>query len=378
MRVLHVIPSLGRSSGGPAEVVRRIVPALRAIGVDVSLITTDKDLTDIDDDVAEMRATTVVRARTRRWTIAPGLIPQVWHGLQGADVVHVHSVHTFPTTVTLAMARLRGVPAVVQPHGALNSYHFDQRRAAKSLYFALLDRFGLGRTRFALYSSRVEMHDGEIALPRIPGRWLPLGVDADLLTAERIARETPTVLFLSRLARKKRVDILLEALARLDQDDLPWEAQIAGPIDRDLPYDPKALRDSLGLEKRVDFVGAVDARERLTLLRGADIFVLPSDDESFGMAVAEAMATGCAVVASRGVGAASDASESGGVRLVDRSVEDVADAIERLLRNKDERIALGAQGRTYAKANLDWESIALRLQTYYHEAIRGRAEPSNV
>lgn len=367
MRVVHVIPSMARQSGGPAEALRRLLPSLQAIGVETTLLCTDKDLTDIDDDIRDNPDVKVVKAWTRRWTFAPTLTAVIWRALSTADVVHVHSVHTFPTTVALALSRIRKKPAVLQPHGALNVYHLRKGRLIKMLYFRFIDSFGLGGVRSALYSSSIEVQDGHAALPRIPGRWLPLGVDEGLLSTARISNSVARIVFLSRMAKKKRLDLLLTALSKITER--AWQATVAGPIDRDLPYNPQALADSLGLHNRIEFVGTLDANSRTDLLRRADIFVLPSDDESFGMAAAEAMAAGCAVVTSPNVGSAIDAAASGGVLVVDRNAEVLALKLKELLEDGKARTSLGVDAREYAINNLRWSAIAERLYGYYTEAI---------
>ncbi|WP_295789485.1 glycosyltransferase [uncultured Microbacterium sp.] len=370
MKVLHVIPSVGRSSGGPAEVVRRLIPALEQQAVSVTVATTNKDLSQVDQDILHSSTVHFAKCWTRRWTFAPGLFRLIWRELRTADVAHIHSVHTFPTTLALILARLRRVPVLLQPHGALNLYHFRQGRRVKSLYFSTVDRYGLGAVSAALYSSSIELDEGRQALPKVKGAWLPLGVDDQLLLAERVQPESTSVVFLSRMAKKKRLDIFLAALSRLSRDEIIWRGYVAGPLDDDLPYDPRSVVESLGLQEQVEFVGTLDASARLALLRQTDIFVLPSDDESFGMAAAEAMAAGCAVVTSNFVGATIDAADSQSVALVDQNPDVLAATIAHLIENPIDRENLGSLARAYAAQNLSWDSIAERLRTYYESAAQ--------
>lgn len=364
MRVLHVIPSISRSSGGPSEVVRELLPELERQGIDVRLVTTDKGADPSDRDVLEKPNVVTVKSLMARWTFAPAIVPALWREIGHADVVHVHSIHTFPSTAAMLIARVRRKPAILQPHGALNKYHIGQRRAMKLGYLRVIDRLGLGAVRTVLYSSQIEIADGRAVLPRIPAEPLPLGIESRILAVPRAESDPPRVLFLARVAKKKRVDLLLEALASPALADVRLEAIIAGPVDGDLDYDPQSMIRELDV-KRARLVGQVGADERAELLSSASVYVLPSDDESFGMSVAEAMGAGCAVVCSPFVGVATDAQAFGASLIVDQDPGELAVSIRRLLVSQDERDELGARARSYASDNLTWPKISHRLAGYY-------------
>lgn len=367
--VVHVIPSIARSEGGPSEVIRRLRPELQAAGVRVQIVTTRKDALESDNDLLECGDVHHVRAVTRRWTFAPAIIPVMWRQIGYADLVHVHSVHSFPTTAALVIARLRRKPVLLQPHGALNDYHLARWRWAKMTYLRVIDCFGLKSVVAGIYSSEMEGSEALAALPITPAWRLPLGVDDALLQHERKDTSPPQILFLARLAKKKRVDLFIRALGSEAMAVLQWNAVIAGPTDADLPYEPHDLIQAAGLDKRVKLVGQVGARERAELMAASAIYVLPSDDESFGMSVAEAMGGGCAVVTSPRVGVALDASDAQAALVVSQDPADIADAIRRLLESPGDIDATAARARSYAREFLRWPAVARSLIGYYHRAI---------
>jgi glycosyltransferase involved in cell wall biosynthesis len=120
------------------------------------------------------------------------------------------------------------------------------------------------------------------------------------------------LLFLGKLTARKGLPELLEALAHDDVAPLPWRLRVAGDGD---PRDFVERAAALGIAERVSFVGWV-AEERVhDLLRETDVFVLPSHNEGLSVAMLEAMAHGCAVVATP-VGATLDAVTDGESALV--------------------------------------------------------------
>ncbi len=370
-----MIPSIARSSGGPAEVVRNLTPELTNLGVSTVLVTTSKGLSAVDADLTSADSTLVARCWFSAWTFAPGIVPVLWRAVGNADLVHVHSIHTFPSTVAMLIGRLRGKPVVLQPHGALNDYHLRKRGSLKRAYLRFVDGFGLGAVKAAIFSSSVEAADGSRALPGVSAYSLPLGVDSQLLTVPRHTSDMPHIVFLARLARKKRLDLLLHALATDTMRARSWKGVVAGPIDSDLGFDPIALATELGLSDRVDFRGEVDSPGRADILRAADIYVLVSDDESFGMSVAEAMASACATITTAAVGVAADAGEEGGVSIVEQSVDVLAAEMARLLDDPRSRSDLGERARNYARRNLTWNSIARGLAIRYSAIVGGLERP---
>jgi glycosyltransferase involved in cell wall biosynthesis len=109
------------------------------------------------------------------------------------------------------------------------------------------------------------------------------------------------------------------------------------------------------------------------LLREAEIFLLPSHQENFGVAVAEAMLVGLPVVISHEVALEKDVvhAEAGLVVRLDPS--DIAAATSRLLDDRTLRVSLGARGTIWAREHYDWTAIALRWTNIYERLAAGES-----
>jgi glycosyltransferase involved in cell wall biosynthesis len=269
----------------------------------------------------------------------------------------------------MIIARLTRTPFVLQPHGALDTYHLSQGEWIKKAYLRIVDGFGLGGARRAVYSSTMEAEEGQLTLRRLTPALIPLGVDPTLFDVPR--KETgDLILFLARVAKKKRLDLVLRAMAIPPLSQTGARLIVAGAIGSDLPYIPKQLVEKLGLESRVEFSGQVDRSARRHLLGEASVFVLASDDESFGVAVAEAMAAGCAVVASDHVGLAADAADSGALQLSSQDPVDLSKKIADLIESSAARALIGTAGRKFARDNFDWDGVAQKLESSYVDVLR--------
>jgi glycosyltransferase involved in cell wall biosynthesis len=374
MRVLHVIPSIARTDGGPSEVIRGWLEHLPAENVDMTVLTTDKGVSALDADITRDPRVIIKKVRRpKRFSFSPALAACAVRMIWRADLVHIHSVHTFTSTASLWIAALLKRPVVLQPHGALDAYHWRQGETKKRCYSAVVDGLALRHVSRLIVSSA---HESDDRAPRwatrISTAQVQLGVDPTLLSEVRQRRSPgvgPMVLFLGRITQKKRLDLALRAVSVVQQRGLPARLVVAGPLDPQLSWNPQLLAKRLKLSASVEFLGAVDQATRRRLLSEADVFVLPSDDESFGVSVAEALAAGCPTVATRTVGVAIDAEAAGALRISEAEPDALADNLIAVLSYEDVATNLSESGRRYAENNLTWPQSSSQLAECYRVTL---------
>jgi glycosyltransferase involved in cell wall biosynthesis len=370
--VLHVSPSFARKDGGPSEVLRGLIPAISATGVRVTVATTDKGADALDYDFVD-RNSVEVFASTKPLTLnrsrqLEDALPTL---VSNSDIVHIHSIHTLTSSVAMRVARELGVPYLLQPHGALDSYHLAQGRLKKTVFTQLVDRRNLDQLSGAIFSSSREMRDGRKFLPRTPSFQVTLGVDQSLVSdsPRKSSEAAPVVLFLGRVTAKKRLDLLLQAFSTPEVRKTGATLVVAGPIDPRLRYDPEKLVRELSLTSAVRFVGKVDSRARADLLAEASVFVLASEDESFGVAAAEAVAAGCPTVITANVGISDELAKVGGVRIVELNHHSIASEIASLIADPAEAHKMAKRGALYAREYYTWENAAAEALRVYEDVL---------
>jgi glycosyltransferase involved in cell wall biosynthesis len=147
---------------------------------------------------------------------------------------------------------------------------------------------------------------------------------------------------------------------------------IAGAEDERSPgYAAEILRAiaDLRLEDRVILIGQVEGDERWSLYDAADVFVLPSHSENFGIVVAEAMARRCPVVVTDGVQSCSHVIAAGAGKVVLGDVGSLARAMDEVLANPERKKIWGEAGRRYAEVHFRWSSIAEQIRQMYEACI---------
>jgi glycosyltransferase involved in cell wall biosynthesis len=220
-----------------------------------------------------------------------------------SDVLHLNGIwHPLNHWASVA-ARRYGIPIIVQPHGMLEPWALGHRAWKKRLALALYQRRDLEAATLLVATAEQEAeHFRQFGLKK-PIAVIPNGVD---LKAAKIYKKKPRIddnglrraLFLSRIHPIKGLHNLLEAWAAIASQD--WLLQIAGPDEGGHLTEIQAKAKQLGISEHVQYLGEFDDEAKWLAYQKADLFVLPTYSENFGVVVAEALAAGLPVITTTG------------------------------------------------------------------------------
>ncbi|WP_062387986.1 glycosyltransferase [Demequina iriomotensis] len=302
---------------------------------------------------------------------------EVWQRVGASEVVVIHGIY-LPWVPWVALAcRIRGVPYVVMPHGVFTGYQRRQSRLKKAVFDLLGGR--AARRGAASFVVATEDERGELAqaYPGIAAVAVGVGTAMPESPAAGERHEPLRLVTLSRIAPKKRIDVAIEAVALLRERGVEARLTVAGTGDPELMATLRAQVTEQDLEERVELAGEVRGGAKGPLLSGADVMLAPSEDENFGISIAEGLAHGLPVAATRFVGAALPADGVAGRVIAEVSAEQLADAVEELRATPDfARLRAGA--RAVAAEHYAWEAVGGR----WHDALvaaagaTGRAVPA--
>jgi len=303
--------------------------------------------------------------------------------LRGADVLHLHGPWATPNVQLASLARRVGCAYVVSPHGMLDHWSMSQGGAKKKLHLALVGRRMLDGARAVHFEGKVEMEQGRVYTrapvtmgpppPIDPRPFSAPAVTPDLARATfpQLATDNAVIVFLGRLNYKKGPDKLLHAAAKWKAMGLPVTVIIAGlaqPPDFG-EYLPR-LAQELGVTDMCHLVGLVTGEAKWSLLAAADLVVLPTLQENFGIALVEALAVGTPILTTKGVDIWPELQQSGGGIIIeggDGMVQQLTDAVAGAVRD---RAALRAMGKR-AKAWAHETEEPTKLAEWYVRLLRG-------
>uniref|UniRef100_UPI00403F3E62 glycosyltransferase n=1 Tax=Microcoleus sp. OTE_8_concoct_300 TaxID=2964710 RepID=UPI00403F3E62 len=210
---------------------------------------------------------------------------------------------------------------------------------------------------------------GKMPVPR--DLVIPLGVTAGLFPKRLRESQVPIILFMSRIEPKKGLDLLIPALESILGSGIEFHFILAGSNPQDADYETqiKVQIHNSSLANYTTITGFVSGDFKAELLTKADLFVLPSYYENFGIAVAEAMAAGLPVVISDRIHIAEDIQQAEAGWVGPLEVGAIANSIKSALLNPQERQRRGLNGKEYAKKHYNWEAIAQQTIDAYQQIL---------
>ena len=378
--ILHVVGLIADRYGGPPRNVRDVSAALASDGRRVVVLATDRDGRG-RLSAAERRRLggghdwVIARVPTRGPALSLEFVQAARRLLGEADVAHLHGIYSPATAVAGMLARRAGVPYVLQLHGAATDYDYGRKRWKKEPYDALVQRRLVAGAAAVLAMTEMEAEQGLRAFPDATMRIVPPPVVDDAPVVDREPSVGPgagspaTIGFLARLSEKKGAPILLDAFRRLADEFPAGRLVVAGPDDEGIGAAMRREVERLGLGGRVSFPGMVVGSEKAVLLGEFDVFALPSADESFGIAVVEAMNAGLPVVITDEVAIADEVVRAGAGLSAPRTAEGFAAALGDLLRDPAAAAEMGSAGRRLAIERYSRSASVDALMRVYREAI---------
>ena len=386
MRILQIIPSISLVYGGPSQMVLELSAALAAKNIDVTIITTNSngDIGQLPLDVPlnqplEQNGYQIIYFRCypwRRYKFSLSLLQWLNDHVHQFDLAHIHALFSPVTTLAATIARYHHLPYIIRPCGMLDPADLQKKKLLKQIYGTVLERPNLSGAAAIHFTSQEEAKisarfglDGQDKIPRPVDLVIPLGVTPGLFSQKLRASSVPTILFMSRIEPKKGLDLLLPALESIWKSQIKFHFILAGSNPQDAEYETGIklkIHNSI-LAQCTTVTGFVSGDFKRELLTNADLFVLPSYYENFGIAVAEAMAAGVPVVISDRVHISADIQQAEAGWVGPLEVGAIAHLIKSALLDPDERQRRGLNGREYANKHYNWEAIAQQtIDAYQH------------
>lgn len=303
--------------------------------------------------------------------------------IESADAVHLHSMWSASNLQVSSACVERQTPYVLSVHGMLDDWCMSQRRLKKTLFLKLFNRGLLNHAAAIHCTAQAELDQASKWIPAGSGVVVPLPLDLSdyqsLPPAEDavdalpgIKPGTPLVLFLSRIHYKKGLDRLIEASGILHKRGVNHQLVVAGTGEDGYPDQMRSLAASLGIADQTPFVGFVSGRTKVSLLRAADLFALPTSQENFGFVYFEALASGTRVLTTKGTDTWPELEQSGAGTIVENSSEAFADAIQHMLSTPNEQVSKAEKsGRQWVFDNLAPDRIRDAYLSLYKQIAQG-------
>lgn len=304
---------------------------------------------------------------------------QVAESVSAADILHLHTMWSPLVAVAARIAQLRRKPYILSPHGMLDPWSMGQKRLKKRLYLALVERRTIRGAARMLFTAEDERRLAEAVTGHRTSAVIALGADrppdspgalrAEFRAAHPDLAMRRLVIFLGRLHAKKRPEAALRAMARLRDTHPEACLLIAGSGEAEA--DLRALTCELGLADHVRFLGYLAGRAKWQAFAAAEAFVLPSRQENFAIALAEALHAGVPALITRKVNIWREVVTAGAGAVLDEEALEVSleSGILRYFHHPQEQKKASEAAQLLARGSFDWSISARLTHDLYNEVL---------
>ncbi len=374
MRVIHTVPGVIKEAGGPSYSVLRLCDSLVEIGADVSLATLAWPQTISQRPYIKQFRFGI---GPRRLGISPDM--KSWLKSQvktGMEIVHNHSLFMMPNVYSGQVCRNSHAKLIVSPRGTFSGWALQRNALIKQIFWRFLQGPAVREAACFHVTSYSEYLDVRRMGFTQPVCVIPNGIDIPPLEFKpKMPRRK--VLFLGRIHPVKGIDILLNAWSVLEGRFPEWDLEILGPSSDGYQQKMMGLARDLNLT-RVSFGGAVYGVDKVKAYQSAELFVLPTHTENFGVAVAEALASAIPVVVTKGA-PWRGLEKHGAGWWIDNGAASLVHNMDLAMRTDPTVLAkMGRAGREWMIREYSWGDIGQSMFSVYGWIMHGGQRPESI
>jgi len=382
VKILLATPTVDQSVGGIARSTPELALALQRQGLSLTLLAPQpahavETVTSLDCE-SSFFSGLIAGAPQAAWKRE---LNEFILNSKKPEVIHLAGLWLPFSRAVVGLAKGEEIPLILSPRGMLEPWALNSKKWKKKLAWTLYQKRDLEKATAFHATARSEADSIRRLGFKQPIAIIPNGVHLPQITTDQPKTGEPkteekTALFLSRINPKKGLPMLLDAWAKLAPAD--WRLVIAGNDDsHHLPVVERKVRE-LGLGERVEIAGPLFGAAKEAAYRHADLFVLPSYSENFGIVVAEAMGYGLPVLTTTGCPWQELQTHNCGW-WVEPTPAGIERGLNEALSTKNEALSeMGLRGRKLVEEKYQWPGIAERMLEFYEWVLHGGERPDFV
>lgn len=365
MKVLHYIPSIGKSGGGVSAYLHLLAHDLGKI-VELHIVchphNDEHKLDNCQIHYIEGDIKHPIKMKKQFCNLLDEIKP---------DIIHINGCWMLQCSLTIFWAKRKGYPVVLSPHGMLEPWDIKKNYWTKKLPALLLyQKHSIQKCDCLIATSDNERNNLQTLGYNKNVTIVPNGININGIECKKTWKENKTILFLALYRKNKGIDLLMQAIAQIKDKLYGWKVIIAG-IEADYTInDLEIMAQQLGVSELVKIVGPLFGKQKWEAYAKADLFILPTLNENFGIVIAESYLSGTPVITTKGAPWSLIEDYKCGW-WIERNIENLSKAIlEFLSTTPEERMRMGLTGAKLVKEYFSSEIVALKMIDLYNAIIK--------
>lgn len=369
LQIVHAIRDLELSSGGPSRSIPQLALSINQASQGAHwsqhLVFGDRGNPNATVATASGLKSHGIRSQSRLAAFnALANCANVLHGRQPITILHVHGLWSPELHRVVRWARIKKIPYIVSPRGMLSQWCFNHKWLKKRMGWLLYQYRDLQNAAAIHVTSDDEQNDVRRMGLTSPIFVIPNGMQvSEEIRKPGKSTQRRQAVCITRLHPVKGLDLLVEAWVNLKLTD--WKLVIAGPSEAGMRERLDAQINASQQSCLIELRDAVEGAEKTALLNEAELFVLPSFSENFGMAIAESLANGIPVITTTGTPWSTIVPNRCGWYVAPEMQELQRALLEATACSAETLVDMGRRGQALIASDYSWETVALRMIDAY-------------
>lgn len=372
MKIIHFISGIDKSGGGTTAYMKLLAEELNKYSIDQKIATgiSDSPVEIVGVQIHFFDLKNLNPLHLKRVAKLKNEFSRYLKN-QKPDIVHINGVWLYQNYIFQKEAQKLNIKVVLSPHGMLEPYIINRNKLKKKIALFLFQDKAILNSDFLHVTAKSELENiKKIGYKNKNYTIIPNGIEIKNRNPKEYAgeKEYKHFLFLSRVHPKKGIDILIDTVASLRDSKI--KITIAGNGEK--IYINQLIKYTI--EKNVsdifNFVGPVYGEEKWSLFKSADVFILPTHSENFGIVVAESLLVGVPVITTKGTPWEELNINKCGW-WVDLTVNSLKKTIREAINLPDTELkAMGLRGRKLIKNKYNISNVATAMKSFYESILK--------
>lgn len=391
MRLLSIIENIADEYGGPANSLPNLLDAIRReLSIESMIYSISRSDNENNEFIERFSISWFNFKGTglNKIRYSKGLRKKLVEDIRGGDILFSNNLWNYPAYLAYNVSRKNNIAHIISIRGALYPWSLSQGAFRKKIALFFFQKAALQNASL-IHVTCYEEHDAvrELGITT-PIAIVPHGINYDdyqnltkksnAIASLKLRDDKKYILFMSRLHKKKGLDVLLDIWPDLAKKNPNWCLLVVGPDYSGYAARISQLSIDQGVQHNIKVLGMLTGRQKKNAFACSEFFVLPSHSENFGVVIGEALASGLPTISTTGTPWAEIATHKCG-KYITLTPENLSHSLQEMMMLDESSLeVMSDNGKSLIKERYTWSAQALKFGKALEFVLTGKPAPGVV